>query len=562
MSYSIYQFEAVFIQDYLLADGKVKTMVGASELLEEITNGLLDKAIAQLGLETIYPDDIEKQKDLLLKGNEVIFPRRAGSVFQMVAQNQEKAEDFSKLWPMMVANFAPGLRFSAVLKSGDNYSAIAKDVRDALTNQKNQPQSLLPQSTPLTVRYQRTGRAQVNAPGSNNKLGQDWTMPAKAAGENSFDFLSRKHLFNEPFMHQLSESNYVFPKQFEHTNSDGFWREAFPFQSTDPGNHTVAIIHSDGNGLGGYLHDIFQNIQSNLQSAEQIRAYQAFSVGLDEATQQAAQQATAWLAKQYETNESDDNPYKQKVKGSKLPLPMRPIILGGDDLTCIVRADYAIGFVQEFTRHFEIKTRRFISDLKTDFKNIFETLPEFLSCTTGMVFLRSNQPFNLGYALAEELCSEAKKVGRQSNSSASLLNFMRTTNTLFDNYDIQVEQELKTQNNEFLSAMPYAFKEAGDNERPTISQLFTLSQYFDENDKNKLKPSAIRRYATYLYSDPNYAQTFWSRWEKQCLENPNLKTVWNDFDQDLQKIKKQSAGLPIADLITLFALNIKEFADE
>lgn len=560
MTYSIYQFEAVSIQDYILADGKMKTMVGASELLEAITNELLNDAIEALEMTAIDVDQIKAQTELKLASNEVIFPRRAGSVFQMVLQNEEKAKEFATLWPIMVSNFAPGLRFSATLATDNDYQNAAKKVRDELTIQKNQPQPLLPESTPLTARYQRTGKAQVGAP-SYKKSGQDWTMQAKA--EAKFDLLARKFLFKDPLSSEAvnAKREYTFPKQFEHTHTDTYWAEAFPFRSTDPGDHTVAIIHADGNGLGQYLHGIFAAL-GNKKSATAIRAYQAFSVGLDEATQAAAQLATAWLAARYA---QDENPFKEKVpQGQPLPIPMRPIILGGDDLTVVIRADYAIGFIQEFTQHFETKTKVFLNTLRNEYNDVFSELPEFLSCTTGMLFLRSNQPFNLGYALAEGLCSAAKKEGRVKVSSTlknvpSLLNFMRTTNTLFDDYDTQFEQELKTANGKLLSAMPYAFKDGSH--RTTLADLFDLREYFDENNDSKLKPSAIRRYATHLYSNPSYAQTFWSRWERQCLDTPTLKTTWLAFNDALKRIEQSSDGSPIADLVTLFALEIKDLGD-
>lgn len=563
MTYSIYQFEAVSIQDYILADGKIKTMVGASELLEAITNELLDSAIQALGLKAVDIDQIKGQTELVLEANKVIFPRRAGSVFQMVLQNAEKAQEFAALWPIMVSNFAPGLRFSAALATDKDYQKAVKDVRDALTIQKNQPQPLLPESTPLTVRYQRTGKAQVGTPNNKNS-GLDWTMQAKT--DAKFDLLARKFLFQDPFSSEAitAKREYTFPKQFEHSNSDAYWAEAFPFRSTDPGNHTVAIVHADGNGLGQYLHGIFSALKK-LPPAKAISAYQAFSVGLDEATQAAARLATAWLAARY-AQDGEKNPYKEKLpQGQPLPLPMRPIILGGDDLTVVIRADYAIGFIQEFTQHFETKTKTFLSKLNSEYKDVFSGLPEFLSCTTGMLFLRSNQPFNLGYALAEGLCSAAKKQGRVNDSKAlqnvpSLISFMRTTNTLFDDYDTQFKQELETTNGQLLSAMPYAFKEGSH--RATLAELFNLREYFDEDNSCKLKPSAIRRYTTHLYSNPDYAQTFWSRWERQCLDSPALKDTWLEFNNALERIKQKSHdGQPIADLVTLFALEIYDLGD-
>lgn len=541
MSYHVYQFEAVSIQEYVLAGGKLKTMVGASELLEAITGELLDKTIDALGLNNKTIDDLPEKGELNLTDSEVVYPRRAGSVFLMVLQNEAKAEQFSELWPILVANFAPGLNFSAAMKSAESFELATKAVRDELNNQKNQPQTVLPESTPLTVRFQKTGFAQIQSP-AKNKSGLDWTMLAKTS--HKYQTLSGKHLQEE------KKGQFVFPKQFEHKHTDSYWLESFPFKSTDPGNHSVAIIHTDGNGLGGYLHKLFAKLES-VSPAENIRAYSAFSLGLDEATQQAAKKATDWLISEYK---SEDNPYKKKLEGDTLPLPMRPIILGGDDLTCIVRGDYVLGFIKNFTHAFETETQRFVETLPKIFDGI---LPKTLTCTTGVLFLKSNQPFSLGYALAEELCSAAKKVGQKLNSDMppSLINFLHTTNTLFDNLDTQLKQELKTSSQQYLSRMPYAFK--SEEGRPSLESLFSIANHFDDKQADKLNPSAVRRYAGHLHQDADYANVFWSRWAKQSSEDGcKTKPTWDLF-QEQWNVLSCEEQLPLVDLITLFSLGIK-----
>ena len=49
----------------------------------------------------------------------------------------------------------------------------------------------------------------------------------------------------------------------------------------------------------------------------------------------------------------------------KYKYPIRPIILGGDDLTVIIRADLAIPFTECFLREFEQNTKELFSNLKT-----------------------------------------------------------------------------------------------------------------------------------------------------------------------------------------------------
>lgn len=548
MKYCVYQFEAVSIQEYILASGKMKSMVGASELLEAITNQLLDITISKMGLETHETKSFNESKELNLNEHQVIFPRRAGGVFIAVLTNERKAHELAKIWPILVSGFAPGLKFSASLKTGESYNEVSKNVRSELNDQKNLPQTQLPETTPITVRFAKTGMAQVQAP-SKHSDGLDWTMKAK--NENIFDTLASKHLHDELLKKQSEIGHsFCFPKVIDHTATPEKSPDAFPFTSNDPGRHSVAIIHTDGNGLGGYLHKIFHNL--NEQSANKsIQAYADFSLGLDVATQNAAKVATKWLVNTFMHDE------KLNLEASNIYLPMRPLILGGDDLTCIVRADYALGFVKTFTESFESETASFVKKIKQDYPDIYKQLPDTLTCTSGVLFLKSNQPFSQGYALAEELCASAKSKGRKLNSDMppSLVSFLHTTNTLFDELDVQIEQELKTPKGQWLSCMPYAFN-SFDSRTPSLNMLFSLSETFSAIDDSKLNPSTMRAYAGHIYKDEHYAQVFWERWKKRSKDDRRVEESWNHFEEIWSELANEGV-LPVADLISVLKLEMQ-----
>lgn len=542
MKYCIYQFEAVSIQEYILSSGKLKSMVGASELLEAITGQLLDETIHQMGLELCSLDSLG-EGELELTDTQVVFPRRAGSVFLMVLKNETIAKQFEQLWPILVSGFAPGLRFSAALKTGDDFNEVAAAVRDELNTQKNQPQTQLPESTPVTVRFAKTGQAQIQYP-SNTSDGLDWTMRAKV--ENEFESLSSKHL-TEGSENPIQK--YKFPKVFDHQASKDKTPGVFPFKSNEPGNHTVAIIHTDGNSLGGYLHKIFAELNQQTPGVS-VKAYADFSLGLDKATQVAAQVATRWLVDSYVQDEVLEN------QQDEIYLPMRPLILGGDDLTCIVRADYALGFIESFTSAFENTTASFVTTIKQKYPKVFDILPSKLTCTTGAIFIKSNQPFSQGYALAEELCASAKKEGRNisANTPPSLVSFLHTTNTLFDELDVQLNQELKTSQGLDMSCMPYAF--VANQGRQTLHELFALTSCFSKTRQDKLNPSALRTYAGHLHQDAEYAQVHWNRWANRSKEDKQLSQTWQDFESSWKNLSKQTA-MPVADLVSMLGLEVK-----
>jgi hypothetical protein len=53
------------------------------------------------------------------------------------------------------------------------------------------------------------------------------------------------------------------------------------------------------------------------------------------------------------------------TRGNKKFLPFRPIVLGGDDLTIIVKSEFALNFTEEFLKAFEQETEQNMKALFT-----------------------------------------------------------------------------------------------------------------------------------------------------------------------------------------------------
>lgn len=82
MKYFSLFFEARGIQAYIFDSGKMKEMVGASELVKNLCGDNLDSVITHLNLEEIKPTSkADSAKLLSLKANQIFFSRRSGGVF-------------------------------------------------------------------------------------------------------------------------------------------------------------------------------------------------------------------------------------------------------------------------------------------------------------------------------------------------------------------------------------------------------------------------------------------------------------------------------------------------
>ena len=173
----------------------------------------------------------------------------------------------------------------------------------------------------------------------------------------------------------------------------------------------LAIIHADGNGLGEIFlsfdkhllnlikekHAIEAEFVSDREYAERLRE---FSIALDICTEKAfvtALKAT-FLFKEQTTS-----------------LPIAPLVLGGDDLTVVCDAQYALQFTVYFLKEFEKETTL----AQVVGGTTITIVPELakialgvtrLSSCAGIAIIKPHFPFSVAYHLAEQLLKTAKTI--------------------------------------------------------------------------------------------------------------------------------------------------------
>jgi hypothetical protein len=164
----------------------------------------------------------------------------------------------------------------------------------------------------------------------------------------------------------------------------------------------LAVIHADGNGLGQIFINLEQYINgdrpvasdhsdSSHSNRNYIEQFRAFSLALDVCTRKAFIAALNVF------------PADQDC------LPLVPLILGGDDLTVVCDAKYALAFTQTFLEGFEQETRQstIISHIASQ---AFKIETGQLSACAGIAIVKSHFPFFSAYQLAEDLTKSAKVV--------------------------------------------------------------------------------------------------------------------------------------------------------
>ena len=205
---------------------------------------------------------------------------------------------------------------------------------------------------------------------------------------------------------------------------------------TDSGDYTflskVAVIHIDGNGVGGIMKDLNDSKDrvAPAEFQEEIGcdrddpdALRRFLLAVNERLQNAVEHAfaAAWTRID-ELSHRDD----KRAGREHTAIPVVPVILGGDDVTVITSGDYALPFAAAYLRYYEEATRsdpilRYLTPPEGQ-----DTGP--MTAAAGVAIVKRNFPFHIAYELAEKLVDRAKKVGKTTQPPCSTLDY----HVLFD----------------------------------------------------------------------------------------------------------------------------------
>ncbi len=243
-------------------------------------------------------------------------------------------------------------------------------------------------------------------------------------------------------------------------------RMAYDISDITGKNDWIAIIHADGNGLGKVIQTV----------GKKKDVYGEFSIKLDDATKEAAHTA-------YQTVKNKFN--------DKQVIPIRPVVLSGDDMTVIIRGDLALDYANSFITAFEKNTKTALGHILREEK-VFALSKDYLTACAGIAFIKSSYPFYYGYHLAEDLCSHAKKdtkaiFGENTNYlPPSCLMFHKVQDSFIFDYKDIVRRELTAKDGLSFKAGPYYITP-----QDQVS-VFKLSE------KKKMKVSTIEEYCKLL----------------------------------------------------------------
>jgi hypothetical protein len=352
------------VQRFIFSSNRLKDVVAGSWLVYWATS-----------LEGALIDLISKERVLLAAGGNAILK----------FDNLESAKDFAAKYTRRLYKKAPGLEVALVhyeYKNGQLATGLIT-LHEKLARTKLSP--FLP--TPILGLSVTATCRETGLPASGVDP-DDSTVPLSAM------ILKRRQVIKDDMIAQLWQQ-FLPERRFE-----------FPLELDDLGRtigdtSLIGIVHVDGNSVGAKIKDWLED-QEGAPDEDVQRQYQEWSNALDELAHKVFKAVVNQVCKAIKNDNGKikicGSPQKLnfelKEREGKILLPLRPILLGGDDLTFVcdgrLALDLAVTALQVFR---ESK----IPHLKK------------ITARAGVAIVRSHDPFFRAYRLCEELCVNAKR---------------------------------------------------------------------------------------------------------------------------------------------------------
>jgi len=371
-------FDVQSIQKYIFANNKLKANVGASFIVDRLFEDVLCKEIInKLGVEADTTSWLTRSDSItsLPKPIYVAYIGGGNALVLIDDKHESLVQDIVKKFTTQVLVQYPGLKVGAttgyITLDGTQFSAdLGKLYKQLKANQFALNPIVHPANTGLTTICDFSG----DVADTMQSFGDDKRLVATSftAKFEAFEAANSRLKID---LFGTETTDWVFPSEFEELGQN---------QSTEKsktGINDIAIVHIDGNNMGAHF-----------RQCKTLEERSALSKRVATKTLESFKVLVQWIIDKYDI--LDEN-----LELSKNMLPIRPIIIGGDDITFICNARIAVQ-----ASHYLMQ--QLLSD-----KNGIS-----ISSCAGIAVIPTSYPFFRGYEMAEQLCDSAKSKMREYNA--------------------------------------------------------------------------------------------------------------------------------------------------
>lgn len=502
-------FDTRSIQKYIFSGSRLKTNIGASYIVDHIFEDILVKKILrapQFGFASVDGESWKTASKALtaLPADCYVAYIGGGNALLLFKEGvKDQRKDIVTAFTKELLVTCPGLKTGAALGDMDLSSADAfQDSLSGLYRElKENQNTVFPivnvPYTGLTLACEVNGEAAdfyddqhlIAKDGTARFYSQEVRAKTAAAADA-----------NENLQERFSShiGDYTFPTELDRLGQ----RET---------EADIAIIHIDGNQMGLRFSKC-KTLQERSRLSCQVRkdTEDAFAALLDT------------IVAEYDS-------YKDFLDLEDRVLPIRPLILGGDDVTFICPARLALTYAS-----------RFMKELK----------PHFASCA-GIAILPTAYPFFRGYTLAEQACDVAKVPTRKNADNTCWLDFV----ILHGEQAPELDQIRDEEYSGALGDMHFGpYRVDDDNDEHALAKLLACSSAFAKMPVNKVKE--LRFTAQKGEAD---IHLYLEQLKHIGLQLPHIKG-WERFEENVWDRKKGAvqAQTPYVDAIEVMDYRIPD----
>ncbi|WP_283592010.1 Cas10/Cmr2 second palm domain-containing protein [Clostridium butanoliproducens] len=393
-------------QKYIFSSNRLKEIIGASEVIRYVTEGLAKEVLECMNKEhKNYQDSND--------GN-VLFEAGGNSMY--IFDNEEEAKKFNEIFSRFVIEYFDGLELIMVIKEFDikekNIVDLYEEIEQALTKKKGerkyQFRRLSYGLTKICPNTRKPAGYECKELSSNNEKKIKYVSKECEDKLRFYDFLCGDSEYYDKqnkikYMIDSKDINHKeikeeLKKRYELKNEFNFTNELDIIAGPKNEGSYIAITCIDGNGMGKKI-DSFNDEYKKVPKEEIFTYNQKYIKEFRNLTKNIDTNYKRIFNRLLEDLIDNYNNYYEKIgyeKERKI-LPIRPIILAGDDITFISNGKIAIDITRILTEE--------ITEQKEQFgKNEYN-----LTTSAGIAIVKRNHPFSRAVKLAGALEKNSKK---------------------------------------------------------------------------------------------------------------------------------------------------------
>ena len=373
------------IQNFIFRTNKVKEIMGASRIVEDIIESALEHGLREKGIpkeQYILTWEHDVELEILSDENEDIVAQvlfiGGGNAYVMY-KDRELAVEINKKMARYVLDEAYSLQLAvAMVAKTESYKEDYQSVQREM------------------ARIKASMPCYSGCLGATSVVAVDDMSGFPYNSIDSMEDLKGKPEYGSSLSYESIQKlsayyrNYKEGEEKIHDNLITQYKE----------ESILAVVHIDGNNMGMRIRTLMENVPDY---AEAVKKMRSISKNINYSFKETFESTRNFIQEWVES--PANKVLKKEQKGQKAQY-IRKILVAGDDITFICNARLALPIVQYFTQEV---TGKVMFGESTE-----ENLREYgFSVCAGIAYVHSHFPFHTAYEVAEECCSSAKKRAKE-----------------------------------------------------------------------------------------------------------------------------------------------------